>query len=144
MYKSCRFQDQFFKAYLFLGTVGIAKTILYEISDDSNQAIGMSILAMSWGAGIIIGPAVGGKSPVMVRFDLEPFIPLLFFFFTEIYNQSGLYLFLTFCLMLFFFWFMHSVQDLKIIIYVNDDFACLSSTLMSVKVQRSKVKVCYL
>lgn len=59
------------KAYLFLGTVGIAKTILYEISDDSNQAIGMSILSMSWGAGIIIGPAVGGKSPVMVKSDLE-------------------------------------------------------------------------
>lgn len=46
---------------LWIGTVGIAKTILYEISDDSNQAIGMSILAMSWGAGIIVGPAVGGR-----------------------------------------------------------------------------------
>ncbi|XP_022344919.2 uncharacterized protein LOC111137655 [Crassostrea virginica] len=49
-----------FFAGLANGTVGIAKTILYEISDDSNQAIGMSILSMSWGAGIIIGPAVGG------------------------------------------------------------------------------------
>lgn len=46
---------------LWIGTVGIAKTILYEISDDSNQAIGMSILSMSWGAGIIVGPAVGGR-----------------------------------------------------------------------------------
>ncbi|XP_056019007.1 uncharacterized protein LOC125663922 isoform X2 [Ostrea edulis] len=49
-----------FFAGLTNGSVGIAKTILYEISDDTNQAIGMSILSMSWGAGIILGPAAGG------------------------------------------------------------------------------------
>ncbi|KAK3084415.1 hypothetical protein FSP39_013236 [Pinctada imbricata] len=42
------------------GTVGTAKTILYEISDNTNQAVGMSILAMSWGAGVILGPTIGG------------------------------------------------------------------------------------
>lgn len=56
-----------FLAGLANGTVGIAKTILYEISDDSNQAIGMSILAMSWGAGIIVGPAVGGLLATPVK-----------------------------------------------------------------------------
>ncbi|XP_062575321.1 uncharacterized protein LOC134237232 [Saccostrea cucullata] len=49
-----------FLAGLVNGTVGVSKSILYEISDDTNQAIGMSIISMSWGAGIILGPAVGG------------------------------------------------------------------------------------
>ncbi|XP_061196699.1 uncharacterized protein LOC133204975 [Saccostrea echinata] len=49
-----------FFAGLANGTASIAKAILYEISDDSNQATGLSIVAMSWGAGIILGPAVGG------------------------------------------------------------------------------------
>ena len=120
MYKSWQFQDQFLKAYLFLGTVGIAKTILYEISDDSNQAIGMSILAMSWGAGIIIGPAVGGKSPVMVRSDLEPFILLLFFYkdLQPVWIVSVLGLLFN---VVFFFWFIRSVQNLIIMKFINDD-----------------------
>ncbi|KAL3856850.1 hypothetical protein ACJMK2_011561 [Sinanodonta woodiana] len=42
------------------GTVGTAKTVLYEISDNSNQAVGMSIIAVAWGSGIILGPTVGG------------------------------------------------------------------------------------
>ncbi|XP_052820367.1 uncharacterized protein LOC128246215 [Mya arenaria] len=42
------------------GTVGTAKTILYEISDNTNQAVGMSIISVAWGSGIIVGPAVGG------------------------------------------------------------------------------------
>lgn len=42
------------------GTVGTAKTILYEVSDNTNQAVGMSIISVAWGSGIIAGPAVGG------------------------------------------------------------------------------------
>ncbi|XP_014774827.2 uncharacterized protein LOC106872367 [Octopus bimaculoides] len=42
------------------GTVGTAKTILYEISDDTNQALAMSILSLSWGVGLFLGPAFGG------------------------------------------------------------------------------------
>ncbi|XP_062597374.1 uncharacterized protein LOC134258806 [Saccostrea cucullata] len=49
-----------FLAGLANGTASISKAILYEVSDDSNQATGLSIVAMSWGAGIILGPAVGG------------------------------------------------------------------------------------
>jgi hypothetical protein len=39
-------------SYVFSGTVGTAKTVLYEVSDNTNQAVGMSILSMSWGAGL--------------------------------------------------------------------------------------------
>ncbi|BFZ18360.1 hypothetical protein BsWGS_21399 [Bradybaena similaris] len=42
------------------GTVGTAKTILYDISDNTNQALSMSMLSVSWGMGMIIGPTVGG------------------------------------------------------------------------------------
>ncbi|CAG5135780.1 unnamed protein product [Candidula unifasciata] len=42
------------------GTVGTAKTILYDISDNSNQALSMSMLSVSWGMGMIVGPTVGG------------------------------------------------------------------------------------
>lgn len=42
------------------GTVGTAKTILYEISDDTNQALAMAILSLSWGVGLFLGPAIGG------------------------------------------------------------------------------------
>jgi hypothetical protein len=41
-------------------TVGTAKTVLYEVSDNTNQAVGMFILSMSWGAGLILGPTFGG------------------------------------------------------------------------------------
>ncbi|XP_059143751.1 uncharacterized protein LOC131931076 [Physella acuta] len=42
------------------GTVGTAKTILYDISDNTNQALSMSMLSISWGMGLIIGPTLGG------------------------------------------------------------------------------------
>ncbi|XP_021371668.1 probable peptide/nitrate transporter At3g43790 isoform X3 [Mizuhopecten yessoensis] len=48
------------------GTVGTAKTVLYEICDNTNQALGMSIISVAWGAGIVLGPTAGGllASPV--------------------------------------------------------------------------------
>ncbi|XP_033747531.1 protein ZINC INDUCED FACILITATOR-LIKE 1-like [Pecten maximus] len=48
------------------GTVGTAKTMLYEICDNTNQALGMSIISVAWGAGIVLGPTLGGllASPV--------------------------------------------------------------------------------
>ncbi|XP_062610268.1 uncharacterized protein LOC134272049 [Saccostrea cucullata] len=49
-----------FLAGLANGTASISKAVLYEVSDDSNQATGLTFIAMSWGAGIILGPAVGG------------------------------------------------------------------------------------
>ncbi|CAL1536148.1 unnamed protein product [Lymnaea stagnalis] len=42
------------------GTVGTAKTVLYDISDNTNQALSMSMLSISWGMGLIVGPTVGG------------------------------------------------------------------------------------
>ncbi|XP_005103984.2 uncharacterized protein LOC101846752 [Aplysia californica] len=42
------------------GTVGTSKAILYDISDNSNQAIGMAFLSIAWALGLIIGPLMGG------------------------------------------------------------------------------------
>ncbi|XP_046557359.1 protein ZINC INDUCED FACILITATOR-LIKE 1-like isoform X2 [Haliotis rubra] len=52
---------------LFSGILGTAKTVLYEVSDNTNQAMGMSMISLAWGAGIILGPATGGylASPVV-------------------------------------------------------------------------------
>ncbi|KAI8749281.1 peptide/nitrate transporter [Biomphalaria glabrata] len=67
------FADNIYSAVVFRfmcgvvnGTVGTAKTILYDISDNSNQALSMSMLSISWGMGLIVGPTVGGllASPV--------------------------------------------------------------------------------
>ncbi len=34
--------------------------MISEVSDDSNQALGISVMGAAWGAGFIIAPAVGG------------------------------------------------------------------------------------
>ncbi|XP_067670679.1 uncharacterized protein [Haliotis asinina] len=49
-----------FMSGLCNGTVGTAKTVLYEVSDNTNQAIGMSAIALAWGTGLILGPTLGG------------------------------------------------------------------------------------
>jgi len=45
--------------------VGTAKTILYEISDNTNQAVGMAIISVAWGTGVIVGPAIGGNGETL-------------------------------------------------------------------------------
>eukprot|EP01137_Pigoraptor_chileana_P005423 Opistho-2@48465 len=42
------------------GLIGACKAIISEISDETNQAQGMSIVGTAWGIGLIMGPAVGG------------------------------------------------------------------------------------
>lgn len=42
------------------GTVSTSKAVLSEVSDDSNQAFGLTILGTAWGIGYIIGPAISG------------------------------------------------------------------------------------
>ena len=42
------------------GVVGTAKAVVSEISDDSTQALGVSVISTSWGLGFIIGPAISG------------------------------------------------------------------------------------
>ncbi|XP_064646304.1 uncharacterized protein LOC135499473 [Lineus longissimus] len=42
------------------GVVTCTKTVLYEISDNTNQAFSMSCIGVAWGMGIILGPALGG------------------------------------------------------------------------------------
>ena len=43
------------------GIIGTGKTILYEVSDNTNQGVGMSSIAMAWGSGIIAGPLISGQ-----------------------------------------------------------------------------------
>ena len=43
-----------------IGVVGTAKAVVSEISDDSTQSLGVSIISTSWGMGFIIGPAISG------------------------------------------------------------------------------------
>ena len=40
--------------------IGTNKVILGDISDDTNQAFGLAILASGWGGGLLLGPAIGG------------------------------------------------------------------------------------
>eukprot|EP01126_Amoeba_proteus_P036817 TRINITY_DN3763_c0_g1_i4.p1 TRINITY_DN3763_c0_g1~~TRINITY_DN3763_c0_g1_i4.p1 ORF type:complete len:325 (-),score=34.68 TRINITY_DN3763_c0_g1_i4:653-1627(-) len=42
------------------GNIGVAKTYLGEISDDTNSATCFGLFGMVWGVGSIIGPSVGG------------------------------------------------------------------------------------
>ncbi|CAI5515603.1 unnamed protein product [Closterium sp. Naga37s-1] len=49
-----RFLDGFFSS------IGVAKTSLSEITNDTNQAKGFSIIGVCWGVGLLLGPAIGG------------------------------------------------------------------------------------
>ena len=48
------------ESFLCAGTVGVAKTVLYDVSDNTNQAFHMSVISIAWGSGLILGPTVGG------------------------------------------------------------------------------------
>ncbi|KAH3890596.1 hypothetical protein DPMN_014681, partial [Dreissena polymorpha] len=76
------------------GTVGTSKTILYEISDNTNQAVGMSIISVAWGMGMMVGPAVGGYLANPCKRYPEMF-PSEGFFFKFPYFLPG---FIAFCL----------------------------------------------
>jgi MFS family permease len=42
------------------GNLGIAKSYLREITDETNQAKCAGVLSLAWGAGVIVGPLLGG------------------------------------------------------------------------------------
>ena len=42
--------------------MGTGKAVLYDISDNTNQAVGMTFLTVSWASGMILGPFFGGLS----------------------------------------------------------------------------------
>ena len=46
---------------LFQGLVGVTKSILCDISDNTNQAAGMSTVALAWGMGVVTGPFISGE-----------------------------------------------------------------------------------
>ena len=43
------------------GVIVVSKTILYEVSDNTNQAAIMSVIGLAWGSGIILGPLISGE-----------------------------------------------------------------------------------
>ncbi|XP_065841418.1 uncharacterized protein [Oscarella lobularis] len=42
------------------GVLGASKAAIADVSDDSNQAKGITYVAVAWGVGLMIGPALGG------------------------------------------------------------------------------------
>ena len=45
---------------LLNGNVGVMKSFLTEITDDTNRSFGFSLLSVAWGIGTVIAPMVGG------------------------------------------------------------------------------------
>ena len=43
---------------LCIGVTGCTKACMAENSTNDNQALGVAVLALSWGIGIVIGPAI--------------------------------------------------------------------------------------
>ena len=76
-------------AGLLSGNIGVLKTYITEITDDSNRAAGFSYLSIAWACGCIIAPLFGGvlskpveKYPKFFKaggfFDIYPyFLPIL-------------------------------------------------------------------
>merc|ERR1711865_374579 len=60
------------------GNIGISKTYLAEIVNDSNRSTGFSTLAFCWGLGTLIAPAIGGffSRPATKYPDVFGSIPL--------------------------------------------------------------------
>ena len=53
-------------SFLVQGLVGVTKSILCDISDNTNQAAGMSTIALSWGSGLVVGPLISGMCSVII------------------------------------------------------------------------------
>ncbi|XP_028400589.1 probable peptide/nitrate transporter At3g43790 [Dendronephthya gigantea] len=49
-----------FTTGVIAGIAGTVKASLADVCDDTNQAIGMSVIVTAWNTGLIIGPAIGG------------------------------------------------------------------------------------
>ena len=52
---------------VFLGVVGASKATVADVSDNTNQAIGMTYMEAAWGFGLVVGPALGGLLAEPVR-----------------------------------------------------------------------------
>lgn len=45
---------------LFSGIYPVGKTVVAELSDTRNQSSGFAVIGLSWGIGLLLGPALGG------------------------------------------------------------------------------------
>lgn len=44
----------------FAGCSLVAKTMISDVTDKSNQAKGFALVSLTWGVGTLFGPAIGG------------------------------------------------------------------------------------
>lgn len=86
---------------IFNGNILIAKIIISDITDETNQAVGFSMVGLLWSIGSVIGPAVGGflydplENPKLQFLHVQKgsflanspaFLPSLFVFFYTIFS----------------------------------------------------------
>ncbi|ORX95889.1 MFS general substrate transporter [Basidiobolus meristosporus CBS 931.73] len=45
---------------LLNGNIGVVKTVIGELTDHTNQSKGFSLLSLTWGVGVIVGPSIAG------------------------------------------------------------------------------------
>ncbi|ORY04303.1 MFS general substrate transporter [Basidiobolus meristosporus CBS 931.73] len=45
---------------LLNGNAGVVKTVIGELTDRTNQSKGFSLLSLTWGVGVIVGPSIAG------------------------------------------------------------------------------------
>jgi MFS family permease len=73
------------------GNLGIAKSYLREITDETNQAKCAGVLSLAWGAGVIIGPLLGGLlSQPALKYAATPSLFLLLLLFLLPFQSTSL------------------------------------------------------
>ncbi|KAG0200866.1 hypothetical protein BGX28_006177 [Mortierella sp. GBA30] len=55
-----KWQFKLMPMHRFLGNIGVAKSMLGEIADSSNQSQAFGLFGFAWGIGMIVGPVLGG------------------------------------------------------------------------------------
>lgn len=51
----------FFVVAIIVGVIVCGRAAFAEICDDTNQALGVSLVFAAWNSAIVLGPALGGK-----------------------------------------------------------------------------------
>lgn len=42
------------------GNLGVVKTFLTEVTDDTNRSYGFSLISLAWSTGTVVAPVIGG------------------------------------------------------------------------------------
>ena len=49
------------------GVIVVGRASFAEVCDDTNQAIGVSLVFAAWNSAIVLGPALGGTIPTFIK-----------------------------------------------------------------------------